>query len=236
MAKVSVAGTKVRGVLLDIDGTLLDSNDAHARAWEDAFREAGYAARFADVRPLIGMGGDKLLPKVIGVDAESARGKALGKRRQEIFRERYLPRLRPFPGARALLERLRAAGLTLVVATSAKEEELAGLLDAAGVADLFAETTTSSDADNSKPDPDIIEAALARAGHVAPAAALMVGDTPYDVEAASRAGVGTVAVRSGGWDDAALRGAVAVYEDVGEILAGYENSPFGGLRAVGPGA
>ena len=215
-------------MLFDVDGTLLDSNDAHARAWEDAFREAGYAARFADVRPLIGMGGDKLLPKVIGVDAESARGKALGKRRQEIFRERYLPRLRPFPGARALLERMRAAGLTLVVATSAKEEELTGLLDAAGVADLFAETTSSSDADNSKPDPDIIEAALARAGHLAPAAALMVGDTPYDVEAASRAGVGTIAVRSGGWDDAALRGAVAVYESVGELLERYEESPFGG--------
>ena len=215
-------------MLFDVDGTLLDSNDAHARAWEDAFREAGYAARFADVRPLIGMGGDKLLPKVIGVDAESARGKALGKRRQEIFRERYLPRLRPFPGARALLERMRAAGLTLVVATSAKEDELAGLLDAAGVADLFAETTSSSDADNSKPDPDIIEAALARAGHLAPTAALMVGDTPYDVEAASRAGVGTVAVRSGGWDDAALRGAVAVYESVGELLERYEESPFGG--------
>ena len=218
----------LRAVLFDVDGTLLDSNDAHARAWEDAFREAGYAARFADVRPLIGMGGDKLLPKVIGVDAESARGKALGKRRQEIFRERYLPRLRPFPGARALLERMRAAGLTLVVATSAKEEELTGLLDAAGVADLFAETTSSSDADNSKPDPDIIEAALARAGHLAPAAALMVGDTPYDVEAASRAGVGTIAVRSGGWDDAALRGAVAVYESVGELLERYEESPFGG--------
>ena len=215
-------------MLFDVDGTLLDSNDAHARAWEDAFREAGYAARFADVRPLIGMGGDKLLPKVIGVDAESARGKALGKRRQEIFRERYLPRLRPFPGARALLERMRAAGLTLVVATSAKEDELAGLLDAAGVADLFAETTSSSDADNSKPDPDIIEAALARAGHLAPTAALMVGDTPYDVEAASRAGVGTIAVRSGGWDDAALRGAVAVYESVGELLERYEESPFGG--------
>lgn len=215
-------------MLFDVDGTLLDSNDAHARAWEDAFREAGYTARFADVRPLIGMGGDKLLPKVIGVDAESARGKALGKRRQEIFRERYLPQLRPFPGARALLERMRAAGLTLVVATSAKEDELAGLLAAAGVADLFAETTTSSDADNSKPDPDIIEAALARAGHVAPAAALMVGDTPYDVEAASRAGVGTVAVRSGGWDDAALHGAVAVYESVGEILERYEESLFGG--------
>lgn len=218
-------------MLFDVDGTLLDSNDAHARAWEDAFREAGYAARFADVRPLIGMGGDKLLPKVIGVDAESARGKALGKRRQEIFRERYLPRLRPFPGARALLERMRAAGLTLVVATSAKEDELAGLLDAAGVADLFAETTSSSDADNSKPDPDIIQAALARAGHVAPAAALMVGDTPYDVEAASRAGVGTVAVRSGGWDDAALRGAVAIYDDVGRIFECYDQSPFGGPRA-----
>ena len=218
----------LRAVLFDVDGTLVDSNDAHAHAWEDVFREEGYAARFADVRPLIGMGGDKLLPKAIGVDADSERGKALGERRKEIFKQRYLPRLRPFPGARALLERLRAAGLTLVVATSAQEDELAGLLDAAGVADLFAETTSSSDADSSKPDPDIIRAALKRAGPgVAPSAALMVGDTPYDVEAASRAGVGTVAVRSGGWDDAALRGAVAVFADVADILARYDASPFG---------
>jgi HAD superfamily hydrolase (TIGR01509 family) len=218
--------TNLRAVLFDVDGTLIDSNDAHARAWEDVFREEGYAARFADVRPLIGMGGDKLLPKVIGVDAESERGKALGERRKQIFKERYLPHLEPFPGARQLLERLRAKGLTLVVATSAQEDELEGLLDAAGVADLFAETTTSSDADSSKPDPDIIQAALGRAGHVAPSAALMVGDTPYDVEAASRAGVGTVAVRSGGWDAAALRGAVAVFADVAEILARYDASPF----------
>ena len=219
----------LRAVLFDVDGTLIDSNDAHARAWEDVFREEGYAARFADVRPLIGMGGDKLLPTVIGVDAESERGKALGERRKRIFKERYLPRLRPFPGARALLERMRAAGLTLVVATSAQEDELAGLLDAAGVADLFAETTTSSDADSSKPDPDIIEAALERAGRVAPDGALMVGDTPYDVEAAKRAGVRTVAVRSGGWDDAALRDAAAVFADVAEILARYDASPFANM-------
>ena len=218
--------TNLRAVLFDVDGTLIDSNDAHARAWEDVFREEGYAARFADVRPLIGMGGDKLLPKVIGVDAESERGKALGERRKQIFKERYLPHLEPFPGARQLLEKLRARGLTLVVATSAQEDELGGLLDQAGVADMFAETTTSSDADSSKPDPDIIQAALGRAGHVAPSAALMVGDTPYDVEAASRAGVGTVAVRSGGWDAAALRGAVAVFADVAEILARYDASPF----------
>ena len=218
--------TNLRAVLFDVDGTLIDSNDAHARAWEDVFREEGYAARFADVRPLIGMGGDKLLPKVIGVDAESERGKALGERRKQIFKERYLPHLEPFPGARQLLEKLRARGLTLVVATSAQEDELGGLLDQAGVADMFAETTSSSDASNSKPDPDIIQAALARAGGTAPADALMVGDTPYDVEAAARAGVGTVAVRSGGWDAAALRGAVAVFADVAEILARYDASPF----------
>src|SRR5919112_4096447 len=99
--------SRLRAVLFDVDGTLIDSNDAHARAWEDVFREEGYAARFADVRPLIGMGGDKLLPTAIGVDAESERGKALGEKRKKIFNERYLPHLRPFPGARELLERMR---------------------------------------------------------------------------------------------------------------------------------
>jgi HAD superfamily hydrolase (TIGR01509 family) len=215
----------LRAVLLDVDGTLVDSNDAHARAWVDAFAEFGHEVAFERVRPLIGKGGDKLMPEVSGLDSESAEGKRIDQRRSAIFHERYLPGLEPFPGVTELLERLRADGLALVVATSAKNEELEPLLEVCGAARFVTGRTSSDDAENSKPDGDIVAAALSRA-KVSASEALMLGDTPYDVEAAGRAGVETVALRSGGWDDRALERAVAIYADVRDLLAHYEQSPF----------
>jgi HAD superfamily hydrolase (TIGR01509 family) len=220
----------LRAVLVDVDGTLIDSNDAHARAWVEAFGEFGRTAEFGRVRALIGKGGDKIMPEVIGVDSESPDGKRIGDRRSELFRERYLPELKPLPGARALIERMRSEGLRLVVATSAKKDEMEALLEIGGVSDLLTERTSSDDAEDSKPDRDIVAAALGRAG-VASHEALMLGDTPYDVEAARRAGVETVALRSGGWDDAALAGAVAIYADPRELLDLYSGSPF--ARQIG---
>lgn len=216
---------KLEGVLLDVDGTLVDSNGAHAESWSETLREFGYDVPAEQVRPLIGMGGDKVLPKLAGVDADSARGRALAERRAAVFRERYIPRLRPTPGAHALLERLRQEGLRLVVATSAAEEELRPMLEQVGLTELLARKTSSDDADNSKPDPDIIVAAL-RKGGLRPEQAIMLGDTPYDVEAASRACVGTVAVLSGGWDADALTGAVAIYDHPADIVAHFTASPF----------
>ncbi len=122
-----------RAALLDVDGTLVDSNDQHARAWVDAFREAGRDVPYERVRPLIGMGGDKVMPRVIGVDAKSEEGERISARRSEILKERYLPEVRGLPQARALLERMRRAGLTLVVATSAKADEYERLVRIAGV-------------------------------------------------------------------------------------------------------
>ena len=122
----------IEAVLLDIDGTLLDSNDAHAQAWSDALREARLEIGSETVRPLIGMGSDKLLPKLTGIDAESEEGKRLVERRKEIFAKEYLPLVKPFPQARELLERMRADGVKLVVATSASDDELHGLLAALG--------------------------------------------------------------------------------------------------------
>lgn len=220
----------LRAVLLDVDGTLVDSNDAHARAWVDAFAEFGRAIAFERIRPLIGKGGDKLMPEVSGLDPESAEGKRIDARRSAIFQERYLPKLEPLPRARELLERFRADGLTLVVATSAKNEELEPLLEICGASRLVTARTSSDDAENSKPDADIVTAALARA-KVPASDALMLGDTPYDIEAAARAGVDTVAVRSGGWDDAALVRALAIYDDASALLAHYEESPFGRERS-----
>jgi HAD superfamily hydrolase (TIGR01509 family) len=213
------------GVLLDVDGTLVDSNDAHAQAWHDALAEAGFRVPHEWLRRLIGMGGDKLLAEVAGLSDEEPLGRLIAARRTEIFLERELASVRPLPGARSLLERLRADGLRLVVASSARDEELDALLDCAGVQDLIEARTSSSDVERSKPDPDIVVAALRQLGG-APPQAVMVGDTPYDVEAATRAGVAVVAFRSGGWDDGDLEGALAVYDGPADLLLHFEESPF----------
>ncbi len=221
----------LRAVLLDVDGTLLDSVDAHASAWVDALAEDGITVSVATVRPLIGMGGDKLLPTVTGIDSESARGRRLSERRGAIFRERYLPHLSPFPQVRPLLQALRDHELKLVVATSATEKDLAGLLARTGIADLIPESASGDDAERSKPDPDIVVAALEQA-KLDPAESIMIGDTPYDIEAAARAGVPCIGVRSGGWSDDGLAGAAAVYRDVAELLAHLPDSPIGRRLAM----
>lgn len=216
---------RLAGVLLDVDGTLIDSNPAHARAWVDALSEFGYRASYAEMIRLIGMGGDKILPKVTGLDPDSSKAQELTSRRMEIFSKKYLSTLHAFPGAHELLAHFEQNGLRTVVATSAKSDELNALLEQAGLEELIERKTSSSDADRSKPDPDIIAAALER-GHLDREHVLMIGDTPYDVEAAGRAGVGTVALRCGGWNDDALSGAVAIYDDPRALLAEYERSPF----------
>ncbi|MDP8999112.1 MAG: HAD family hydrolase [Myxococcota bacterium] len=217
----------LRGVLLDVDGTLLDSNDAHARAWLDAFDEFGLrGVPFDAVRTRIGKGGDKLLIETVGIDEDSDEGRRIVQRRRAIFNDKYLPRVGPFPMARELLEQMRDHGLKRIVATSASKQELRGLLDAANVGDLIDAESTSSDANASKPDPDIVRAAIARAGLHADEL-LMLGDTPYDVAAARGAGVATIALRCGGWRDDELRGAIAIYQHPADLLAHYEESPLG---------
>jgi HAD superfamily hydrolase (TIGR01509 family) len=218
--------SRLRAVIVDIDGTLLASNEAHARAFVDAGAEQGVEADFEQVLRLIGKGGDKLIPEAFGFDKESEPGKRLDERKKEIFAQRYLPSLEPTPGARMLLHRLRDDGIKLVVATSAGGDEMGMLLKQAGVDDLIQDATSSSDAEESKPDPDIVEAAMEKAGFPAEQM-IMIGDTPYDVEAATRAGIPIVCVRTGGWDDADLRGAVAVYDHPQQLLDGFDESPLG---------
>jgi HAD superfamily hydrolase (TIGR01549 family) len=207
----------IRGVILDVDGTLVDSNDAHAHAWVEALAEQGINVEFEKVRSLIGMGGDKLLPEVSGISEETEQGKLVSERRSEIFKEKYLPHLKAFPKTRELLERMRDEGLKLVVASSAKKDELKALLKIARADDLIEDKTSSDDAENSKPDPDIVKAALEAIG-LSPDAVVMIGDTPYDIESASKAHVRVIAVRSGGWSDEDLKGAIAIYDDPADLL------------------
>jgi len=216
----------IRVVLLDIDGTLIDSNDAHARAWVAAGAELGHDIHFDEVRPLIGMGGDRVTPMVTGHAEDSPDGERVVERRGEIFRERHLPGLLPTRGARTLVERMKDEGLEVVIATSASKADMQALLERIGIRDLIDDRTSSSDADSSKPAPDIVQAALARAG-VPPRLAIMVGDTPYDVTAARNAGVDCIALRcGGGWSDGDFAGALAIYDDPADLLANWESSPL----------
>jgi HAD superfamily hydrolase (TIGR01509 family) len=214
-----------QGVIFDVDGTLVDSNDAHARAWTEACEEAGHHVPFARVRRLIGMGGDQLLPEAVGLSAETPSGQAIAERRGQIFRERYLPHVRPFPGARDLVHRLHRNGYALGVASSAQPEELRALLKIAGVDDLIGTKTSADDVEESKPEPDVVLAALEKL-RLPASAALMVGDTPYDVQAARRAGVAIIGFRCGGWSERELDGALAVYDGPADLLARIDASPL----------
>ena len=196
-------------VMFDVDGTLIDSNAAHAQSWVQALREAGVPASVAQIRPLIGM--------VAHVDEHSARGKAVTDRKKDVFAA-LLPGLRPTPGARALVDFLRHQGVQLIIATSADEREMTALLRQAGVDDLFDLRTSKDDGANSKPDPDIVRAALARAS-ARPESTVLIGDTPYDIEAAERAGIAAITLRSGGhWQDHDLSRAILVFDDPADLL------------------
>jgi HAD superfamily hydrolase (TIGR01509 family) len=171
------------------------------------------------------------MPHVAQLSEDSDVGRRVSGRRRDIFKTRYLPHLRPFARTRDLVERLLDDGFAVVVASSAKQDELRELLEIAGVADLIQSHTSSDDAERSKPDPDIVAAALKESG-ARPGTAIMLGDTPYDVEASQRAGVACVAVESGGWGRADLAGAVEVYAGVSDLLERYDRSPFARLAAA----
>ena len=217
-------------VLLDIDGTLVDSNEAHAKAWAEAFRAYGYAFCAADLQPLIGMGGDKVMATLVpGLAPDDGQlGQKIAEKRSRLFLAEYASNLKPAPGARDLLLALRQRDCTLIVASSAKNEELATLLRAARIEDLIEGAATADDADKSKPDPDIVQAALQKAG-ASPAHAVMLGDTPYDILAAHAAGVRIITVRCGGWREPELGDAEAVYDDPADVLAHLNREPLSRL-------
>ena len=217
---------EVRGVLLDVDGTLVDSNDAHARSWSTALGEAGHDVAWARIRSLIGMGADQLLPQATGLSGSDPKARRIAERRAEIFRERELSTVKPLPGARELLERMSREGLRWEVASSARPEEVRLLLERAGLADLVAAQPPSSDNQPSKPDPSLLHSALERL-RLRPREAVMLGDTPYDQEAARLANVASILFRTGGWPDVQLAGAVAIYDGPWDLLARFEDSILG---------
>lgn len=218
-----------QGMIFDVDGTLVLSNDAHANSWVAALAEAGYQIPYTRIRPLMGMGGDQMLPQLVpGLSAKEGPGKAIGDRRLQIFLTTYAPHLQPAPGARRLVERVQQLGIQMIVASSAKQEELAVLLKAAQVADLLTQTTTSDDAPASKPAPDIVMVACAKLG-LPPAAVMMLGDTRFDVAAAHGSGVAVIGVRCGGASNADLTGASAIYDDPEDLYQHLTTAPLNAL-------
>lgn len=211
-------------MIFDVDGTLVDSNDAHARAWVETLQTFGIERDVASARRLIGMGGDKLLPTLTGVAADSDLGREITKKRSDHFRKTYRDGLRPFRDTRALFLALRDRGVRLAIASSSNEDDLQRLLEIAEVADLIERRASADDAARSKPDPDIVHAALARLGNPKHARVSMVGDTPYDVEAARGAGVTAIGFRCGGWSDAELAGTAAIFDNPADMRAHLERA------------
>ncbi len=213
-----------RAAILDLDGTLLDSNEAQALAWLVALHDFGHEVALDLLRPLVGMTPQRVVHHAIGAPASSEKLQQILERRYQVFRTWYLPRLLPFVGTRALLQRMKRDGLRLIAATSALQEEAVGLVRVTSVADLLDDVVSGSDVDAHRHD-DVVRTAVGRAGCDTDSI-LLLGDTPYDVAAGVRAGIDVVAMRCGGWRDSALRGAVAIYDDACDLLRNYSSSPF----------
>ena len=222
MNTLTILGQSFEGIIFDVDGTLVDSNEAHALAWKSALKESSIDISYPKLRSLIGMGGDKLLPAATGIYTDSSGGKILEASRGKIFKKKFLPLLHAFPGVNDTLAELARRGLKLGIATSASRKDLDGLLKQARIrTEVFGDNLVcSDDAEASKPDPDILLAAQKRI-QLPSSRLLMVGDTPYDVEAANRSGMKAVAVRCGGfWSDDDFRAPLAIYDTINELLAG----------------
>jgi HAD superfamily hydrolase (TIGR01509 family) len=213
-----------RAVLLDVDGTLIDANYQHALAWYRAFRANGLVMPIWRIHRHVGMGGDQLVPALIGEEAAAEKGEDIRETRKEIYEE-LIEEVAPLDGAHELIADLKECGRTTVLASSAPKKEIDHYLDLLEARDLADGWTTDDDVKATKPEPDLVRAALVMARtHEA----VLVGDTPWDIESARKSGIETITVITGGYSEQELRdaGAVGVYESVQELRAHLEEPPF----------
>ena len=218
----------IRNVIFDLDGTLVDSNKLHAESWQRAFAKYGKEIEFDAILPEIGKGGDQLMPKFLSPAEMAKFGEALEEYRNELFQKEYLPRVKPFSKVRELFERIKKDGGRIVFASSATDEDIEEFKKITNTADLLKDTTTSDDAESSKPAPDIFLAALKKLGNPPKAETIVVGDTPYDAIAAGKAGLRTIGVTCGGWSEEKLKeaGCAEVYASPGDLLERFDESPL----------
>jgi phosphoglycolate phosphatase-like HAD superfamily hydrolase len=205
--------------IFDIDGTLIDSVDFHAKAWQQALAHFGIRVTFEDVRSQIGKGGDQLLPVFVPPDKLDALKSQIEAYRGDLFKREYLPQVRPFPKVHELLARIKEHRHRIVLASSAKADEVEVYKRLANITDLVDAETSADDVDCSKPCPDVFEVALDRV-RTDPSGAIVIGDSPYDAIAAGRAGLKAIGVLCGGFPENDLRqaGCIAVFRDPADIL------------------
>jgi HAD superfamily hydrolase (TIGR01509 family) len=211
-----------KGFVFDVDGTLVDSVDLHARAWQETLRRFGREVSFEEVRAQIGKGGDQLMPVFLPPEQVERRGEEISEYRDNLFRREYLGRVRPFPKVKELFERARFNGLRIALASSSPEDEVEHYIDLLDVGSLIHAYTSADDAARSKPFPDIFRAAISRL-ELRPQELVIFGDSPYDAEAAVRLGSPVIGLRCGGFAESDLRaaGCVAVYDDPADLLRDY---------------
>ncbi len=220
----------IEAVIFDVDGTLIDSVDPHARAWLWVFARHGHDIPLEDLRRQIGKGGDQILSTFLSDDEIEHIGKTLEAERKDFFKVEYMPHLRAFSDVRELFERIIADGKKIVLASSAKGNELEEYKKIAGIDDLIHEETSSDDAEESKPEPDIFQAALGKLGDLDPSKAIVVGDSTWDAIAAGKAGIKSIGVLCGGFPAEELKdaGCIAIYANPADLLARYDESPLAG--------
>lgn len=217
----------MKAAIFDIDGTLVESVDLHAKAWQETFAHFGHRVAFQEIRMQIGKGGDQLMPVFLSKEEIASRGKAIEQYRSELYKNNYFSQVRPFPKVRELFERLLVDEWKIALASSAKGDELNTYKEICGITDLVEAETSSDDAEKSKPHPDIFEAAVARL-NVAPGDCVVVGDSPYDAQAATKAGISSIGFLCGGFsrEDLDAAGYLHLYNDAADLLAKYQESLF----------
>ena len=216
----------ITNVIFDVDGTLVDSNDFHAQAWQKAFEKFGKPVELKDIRAQIGKGGDQLMPVFLSEEEINEFGKELEKTRGEIFKNDFLPRVQTFPEARTLMAKMVADGKRIAIASSAHPDELDHFKELLGIEDFLDAETSAEDVEESKPEPDVFVAALKELGNPSPEQTVVIGDSPYDAIAARKIGLQTIGLLCGGFDEEWLKqeGCAEIFQDPGDLLAKYDNS------------
>ena len=214
------------GFIFDIDGTLVDSNELHVDSWDRAFQRFGKQFSREQLRAQIGKGSDQYLPEFLTPEEIKRFGKELDEYRSELFKKEYLPKVQPFPKVCELFQRIHDDKKRIVLASSGKKADTKYYIDLLKIGDFIDAYVSGDDADSSKPAPDIFAASLEKLGDMSPANAVTVGDTRFDIEAAKKADLQTIAFLCGGTSESVLRqeGAIAIYRDPADFLARYDQS------------
>lgn len=213
-----------KAVIFDVDGTLVDTVDLHTQAWVKAFKHEGYDIAYDELRQQIGKGGEKIVADFLSPEEVEKVGENITKFRKEFYQDKLISQAQPFDGVRELFERLKQDGLKIVLASSARPGSLDHYQEILNIKDLIDGATSTEDVEESKPAPDIFIAALDKLQGVEAADVIVVGDSPYDAQAASKLDLRTVGVLCGGFSEQVLRdsGCIAIYKDPADILENYQ--------------